>query len=243
MKPSKDFTPFEEDSLYEAIANDKTERRDVINRYSLYLAKRIINLLRGPALPAFSPMPDLEAFPSAFSDPNLPGIDDEKGRGPWSVTIMYPSSDSLERLPWGPPPPNAVIWAAALAKSKERIFQGVRFGGAIEFEPKIRWALEMKSPVVLMVTETVLGDQNLQARFSEFFADSDRRKGVGTIVLVQNGAAQIPDCFPDPTRVTQRDFESVVTEKLANLRRALMGNPTSEVPESLPGFPGSPPGC
>jgi TIR domain len=241
MKPSEDFTPFEEDSLYEAIANDKTERR-VINRYSLYLAKRISNLLMGPALPAFSPMPDLDAFPSAFRDPNLPEIDHEKGRGPWSVTIMYPSSDSLERLPWGPPPPNAVIWAAALAKSKERIFQGARFGSAIDFEPKIRSALEMKSPVVLMVTEAVLGDRDLQARFSQFFAASERRKGVGTIVLVQNGGAHIPDCFPDPTRVTQRDFESVLSDKLANLRTALLGNPTSEARESLPGFPESLPG-
>jgi hypothetical protein len=242
-KPSGDLTPFQMDGLYQAILTDQTTGKEKIVLYALNLASRISNLIRKNtgerALPPLPVMPDLDFIPSAFDFPEwpLPDVNEEKGTGPASITLVYPTGIPPDSLPFSPPPPNAIISAAALAKSREWIFQGIGFNSAadvLQKLDKIRWAQDKKSPVVLMLTETLLGDRELLNRF-----DQIEMKGFATIVLSTASGGQLPADFParlNATLTTRERFDELLINKVAKLRGAIMAEATTNVPGAIPGF-------
>jgi TIR domain len=241
-KPSTNLTPFSEDGLYEAILNDKTDNKRIV-LYALHLAQRISNLIRKNtaerALPPLAVAPDLDVLPSAFDFPEwpLPDVYEEKGTGPASITLVYPTGVSPESLPFSPPPPNAIISAAALAKSRELIFQGVGFNTVDDLAEKlakIKWAQEKKSPVLLMLTETLLRDRELLKRF-----DQIEKRGLATIVLSAASASQLPGDFPatlSATLATRDKFDELLITRVAKLRAAIMAEATTNVPGTIPAF-------
>jgi TIR domain len=246
-KPSSDLTPFREDGLYEAILTDEAEGKKRIDLYALRLARRISDLIRKNtgerALPPLPFVPDLDVIPSAFDFPEWPltDIDEEKGTGPASITLVYPTGLPPEGLPFSPPPPNAIIWAAALAKSQEWIFQGVGFDSVDDLAvklAKVKWAQEKKSPVVLMLTETLLQDRELLNHFEQI-----EKKGLATIVLSTASGSQLPSDFPatlkaalNPTLATRDRFDDLLLNKVGKLRAAIMTEPTTNVPGTMPAF-------
>jgi hypothetical protein len=242
-KPSGDLTPFAMDGLYQAILSDQTEGKEKIVLYALNLAGRISNLIRKNtgerALPPLPVQPDLDNLPSAFDYPEwpLPDVEEEKGTGPASITLVYPTGDHPDTLPFAPPPPNAIISAAALAKSREWIFQGVGFNSRddiVEKLSKIQWAQDKKSPVVLMLTETLLADRELLSRF-----DRLEQKGFATIVLSTASGGQLPPDFPaklNATLTTRDKFDEMLIAKVAKLRGAILSEATASVPGSIPAF-------
>jgi len=239
-KPSANLTPFPMDGLYEAILNDQTQDKERIVLYALHLAQRISNLIRKNtaerALPPLPVVPDLAVVPSAFDFPEwpLPDLDEEKGTGPASITLVYPTGPP-EGLPFSPPPPNAIISAAALAKSREWIFQGIGFSGLadiVEKLEKVKWAQEKKSPVVLMLTEPLLQDRELLNRIGQM-----EKKGIATIVLSASGR-QLPGDFPaslNATLATRDRFDDLLFNSVGKLRSAIMAEATA-APGTLPGF-------
>jgi len=236
-KPSRDLTPFPMDGLYKAILADQTQEKESILLYALNLADRISNLLRkntgARALPPLDPPPDLDVISSAFDFPEwpLPDVYKEKGTGPASVTLVYPTNAPPENLPFAPPPPNAVILAAALAKSRELVFQGVGFNGQDDLAEKlakIKWAQEKKSPVVLMLPEPLLNDSELLNRI-----DLIEKKGLARIVLSTTGGGHLP---PDFEATTREKFDEFLIRKVAKLRSEIMAEATSTVPGTMPAF-------
>jgi len=242
-KPSDDLTPYQMDGLYQAILTDQTQGKEGIVLYALNLARRISNLIRKNTgervLPPLPVMPDLDLIPSAFDFPEwpLPDVDDEKGTGPASITLVYPTGVPPESLPFSPPPPNAIISAAALAKSREWIFQGVGFNSLddlVKKLAKVRWAQAKKSPVVLMLTETLLRDQKLLDRL-----DLIEKKGLATIVLSTASGSQLPVDFPaslNATLTTRDKFDELLISRIAKLRREIMAEATANVPGTIPAF-------
>jgi len=241
-KPSANLTPFPMDGLYKAILADSTEKKQQIVLYALNLAERISNLIRKNtgqrALPPLPVIPDLDVVPSAFDFPEwpLPDLDEEKGTGPASITLVYPTGPP-EGLPFSPPPPNAIISAAALAKSREWIFQGVGFSGLgdiVEKLAKVKWAQAKKSPVVLMLTEPLLQDRALLNRLDQM----EDKKGLATIVLSTASEGQLPGDFPaslNAILATRDKFDDLLIKSVGRVRSAIMAEATA-APGTLPGF-------
>jgi hypothetical protein len=231
------------DGLYQAILADQTPGKEKIVLYALNLASRISNLIRkntgDRALPPMPVMLDLDVIPSAFEFPEwpLPEVDEEKGTGPASITLVYPTGIPPDSLPFSPPPPNAIIWAAALAKSRELIFQGVGFKShedLVQKLAKVKWAQDKKSPVLLLLTETLLQDRELLNRF-----DQIEKKGFATIVLSTASGSQLPTDFPttlNATLTTRDKFDELVINRVAKLRVAIMAEATTNVPGAIPAF-------
>jgi len=242
-KPSSELTAFGMSGLYEAILDDRTDLKENINRYALTLARRISNLIQknvaDRSLPMLPWVPDLEVIPSAFDFPEwpLPDVEEEMGTGPASITFLYPANIPPDKLPFAPPPPNAVIAAAALAKNQEWIYQGVGFdGGDDSLEKKIQWAQSKRSPMVLMLTETILGDRDLLKQFAALSAN-----GIATMVLSTTSTGVFPPDFPANLRpnasfTTREGLDNLLIAKLGRLRTNLMAEPTSSTSGSLPGF-------
>jgi len=242
-KPSGDLTPFQMDGLYQAILSDQTPGKERIVLYALNLAGRISNLIRKNTeervLPPLPVMPDLDVIPSAFDFPEwpLPDVDEVKGTGPASITLVYPTSVPPDSLPFSPPPPNAIISAAALAKSREWTFQGIGFNNLDDLVnklAKVKWAQDKKSPVVLMLTESLIQDRELLNRFGQI-----EKKGVATIVLSTAGGSQLPVDLSDAlnaTLTTRDKFDDLLIKRIAKLRTAIMAEPSTNVPGTIPGF-------
>jgi hypothetical protein len=242
-KPSAGQTTFQMDGLYRAILTDSTEKKDKIDLYALNLAERVSNLIRKNTgqreLPPLPINPDLDIIPSAFDFPEwpLPDIDDEKGTGPASITLVYPADVPPDSLPFSPPPPNAIISAAALAKSREWIVQGVGFRSdrdLVEKLAKVKWAQDKKSPVVVMLTETLLQDRDLLSRF-----DQIEKKGLATIVLSATSESELPGDFPaalNATLATRDKFDDLLIKSVGKLRLAIMSEATTNVSGTIPAF-------
>jgi len=244
-KPTDNLIAYPADGLYAAILCDATPQKDRIDAYALNLAGRISNLLqrnRGDrALPSLNVVPDLEVLPSAFDSPEwpLPDLILEAGTGPASVTFVYPTGIPPEALPFAPPPPNAVICGAEIAKAREWIFQGVGFHSSSDFATKleqIKWAQDKRSPIVLMLTEALLADSDLLKQFSRI-----RPKGIATIVLTAGSSGPLPDDFPrnlaQNAAFTNRDrFDEILLMKVGKLRFALTLEPTSDNIGAIPAF-------